>query len=66
MKRPAGQKVSLLDKVLSAVGIAGVQVEAGENETGRSTNQFLERGPIPFPRPNHQGGIGLDHATSAS
>src|SRR5438445_7408864 len=41
--RPPGDEERFLDEVLGPVGVAGLQVEPGEQQPGRPADELLER-----------------------
>ncbi len=57
-----GGEQRLLEQVLRALAVAGFEVEPGEDEPGRTADQFLERGPVAVPSFPYQGYFTLDHA----
>ena len=65
VERAEGQEERFLNEIIGPISSAGVEIEAREDETARPPDQFLERGPVTGPSPEHQGGIGLAHAPSA-
>src|SRR6266436_2610134 len=57
-----GSEQCLLEQVFGALAVAGLEVEPGEDQPGRTADQFLERGPVAVPSLPHQGYFTLDHA----